>query len=112
MRRKYSSPEKTAWAASLPDSYYREMAPAIEELTRGWFSATDIAEGYDVYLRDCYLYGRMDQCHSWVMPRHQFYGTHGAEWEACLTKVLQGLDPPIDRAFAAPSLDLILRSTQ
>ena len=68
MMGKYSSPEKTAWAASLPDSYYREMVPAIEELTQDWFSASDIGEGYDVYLRDCYLYGRMDQCHSWVMP--------------------------------------------
>jgi SAM-dependent methyltransferase len=40
----------------------------VGELTETWFSETDIAEGYDVFLRDCYIYGRMDQCYSWVMP--------------------------------------------
>lgn len=66
--KKYSSPSKTAWAASLPISYYDEMTTAIDELTDGWFSEADKAEGYDVFLRDCYVYGRMDQCYSWVMP--------------------------------------------
>ena len=65
---KYVSPVKTAWAASLPPDYYREMTSAVGELTEGWFSDLDRAEGYDVFLRDCYIYGRMDQCHSWVMP--------------------------------------------
>ena len=65
---KYALPEKTAWAASLPSSYYEAMIPAIDKLTHGWFGPTEVAEGYDVYLRACYVYGRMDQCYSWVMP--------------------------------------------
>lgn len=40
--------------------------------------------------------------------REWFYGEHGHDWEAVLSKILQAGTPPIHPAFAAPSLDLIL----
>ena len=44
-----------------------------------------------------------------AIGRQGFYGDHGYKWEACLIDILESLEPPIPRDFAAPSLDLILK---
>ena len=65
---KHQLPQKTAWAESLPASYFEAMSEVIAESTKGWFTDTDRAEGYDKFLQACFVYGRMDQCMTSVMP--------------------------------------------
>jgi len=65
---RYELPIKSEWAQTLSPYYLREMGSAVDEFMRGWFSKKDCEEGYDEYLRACYIYGRMDQCMTSVMP--------------------------------------------
>jgi 2-polyprenyl-3-methyl-5-hydroxy-6-metoxy-1,4-benzoquinol methylase len=64
----YEVPVMSPWALSLSPLYFEEMNSSIYELTKTWFSEKERQEGYDTYLRACYVYGRMDQCMTCVMP--------------------------------------------
>ena len=64
----FVSPQRGEFANSLPQAYYDEMRPIIERVTATWFSDNDRAQGYDRYIIDHFVYGRMEQCQTSVMP--------------------------------------------
>lgn len=66
--RKYNEWLPGAWAKSLPDSYFSSMRSLVDDVTKGWFTEKDVAEGYADYIRARYIFGRMEICHDRIMP--------------------------------------------
>lgn len=66
--KKYGRWPRSEWAETLPPEYFDEMGRAVDEMTAGWFSETDVAEGYDGYVRDRYVFGRMEHMQLHIIP--------------------------------------------
>ena len=65
---KYKRWYKGNWANSLPESYYVAMEAAVEDMTKGWFKAPELESGFAQYSKDRYVYGRMEQMHTQIVP--------------------------------------------
>lgn len=66
--RKYTKWGPGAWARTLPESYFTQMEALVDEVTKGWFSDKDVAEGYADYVRARYIFGRMEICQTRILP--------------------------------------------
>jgi SAM-dependent methyltransferase len=60
--------EPGPWASGLPKAYFDEMGILVDDMTRGWFSERDYADGHAELTRVRQIFGRMEIAQTQIMP--------------------------------------------